>query len=181
MQLKYALHHSWGGHWCALPPARAWLCPPPLLDQYRRDWLSTGFLIYGPLYKEGLGTQHSLSSDIESQLPSMEMRVVCYCVKAYLHCAVKLSVATTTCLLTSAAKFIFACSAVRFRHIRDILRKKKVQWRQIALQRVCVYTFVMWLCIFEYIMFVFQVLFAHLSLWEACVFFWAHISLLWSN
>lgn len=104
---------------------------PPLLDQTHRDWLSTGFLIYGPLYKKGLGTQHSLSYDIESRLPSMEMRVVCYCVKAYLHCAVKLSLVTTACLLTLALKFIFACRAVWFRHVRDIFGEK-VQRRQIA-------------------------------------------------
>lgn len=61
----------------------------------------------------------------------MEMRVVCYCVKAYLHCAVKLSLVTTACLLTLALKFIFACRAVWFRHVRDIFGEK-VQRRQIA-------------------------------------------------
>lgn len=96
----------------------------PLLDQTQRDRLSTGFLIYGPLYKKGLGTQHSLSYDIESQLPSMEMWLVCYGVKAYLHCAVKLSVVAKACLLTLALKFIFACRAVWFRHVSDILREK---------------------------------------------------------
>ncbi|KAI9525834.1 hypothetical protein NQZ68_002382 [Dissostichus eleginoides] len=50
----------------------------PPLDQTHRDQLSTGFLIYGPLYKKGLGTQHSLSYDIESGLPSMEMWLICY-------------------------------------------------------------------------------------------------------
>lgn len=113
----------------------------PLLDQTRRDWLSTGFLIYGPLYKKGLGTQHSLSNDIESQLPSMEMWVVCYSVKAYLHCAVKLSVVTTGCLLTLALKFIFACGAVWSRHVRDIFGEK-VQWRQIAFTLTG-----LWLCL----------------------------------
>lgn len=120
-----------GGYWCAFFPARARLCFPPLLDQTHRDRLSTGFLIYGPLYKKGLGTQHSLSYDIESRLPSMEMWVVCYCVKAYLHCAVKLSVVTTACLLTLALKFIFARRAVWFRHVRDIFGEK-AQRRQIA-------------------------------------------------
>lgn len=42
----------------------------------------------------------------------MEMWVVCYCAKAYLHCAVKLSAVTTACLLPLALKFIFACRPV---------------------------------------------------------------------
>lgn len=105
--------------------------PFPLLDQTNRDRLSTGFLIYGPLYKKGLGTQHSLSDDIESRLPRMEMWVVRYCVRAYLHCAVKLSAVTTACLPTLALKFIFACGAVWFKHVRNVNRGK-AQWRQIA-------------------------------------------------
>lgn len=108
----------------ALPP------PPPSGPDPQRQ-LSTGFLIYGPLYKKGLGTLHFLSSDIESQLPSMEMRVVCYCVKAYLHCAVKLSAVTTACLLTLAHKFIFACRDVWSRHVTGSFGEK-VQWRRIV-------------------------------------------------
>lgn len=43
------------------------------LDQTHGDWLSIGFLIYRPLYKKGLGMQHCLSYNIESELPNMEM------------------------------------------------------------------------------------------------------------
>lgn len=127
MLLKHPALQLRGLLLCLYPSQSVALFPPPpplLPDQTHRDWLSTGFLIYGPLYKKGLGTQHSLSSDIESRLPSMEMRVVCYCVKAYLHCAAKLSVVTTTCLLTLALKFIFACRAVWFRRVRDIFGEK---------------------------------------------------------
>lgn len=125
--------------------------PARVLDQTYRDWLSTGFLIYGPLYKKGLGTQHSLSSNIESRLPSMEMWVVCYCVEAYLHCAVKLSVVTTARRPSLALKFIFACRAVWLRHVRDIF-SGNVQRMPIAftLMGLCVY-FALWLWTFKYV------------------------------
>lgn len=97
-----------------LSPSQSTTLLSPILDQTHRDRLSTGFVIYGPLCKKGLGTQHSLSSDIGSMLPSMEMWVVCYCEEAYLHCAVELSAVATACLFVLALKFIFACRAAGF-------------------------------------------------------------------
>lgn len=110
-----------------------------ILDKTHRDQLSTGFLIYGPLCKKGLGTQHSLSSDIESRLPSMEMWVVCYGVKAYLHCAAQLSVVATACLLALALKFIFALGAVCFRCERDIFRERCTQDKLLSRLGLCGY------------------------------------------
>lgn len=82
----------------------------PILDRTHRDRLSTGFVIYGPLYKKGLGTQRSLSCDIESTLPGVEMWVVRYCEKAYLHDAVELSALATACFAFALKFFSFLFS-----------------------------------------------------------------------
>lgn len=102
---------------------------PPVLDQTHRERLSTGFMIYRPLYGKGPGTQHFLSSDIESLLPGV-------------GCGSSVIVCKLICIaqfeLVIALKFVFTFRVCWFQTCKKDSQGENLHGRQMA--------FTFWIC-----------------------------------